>query len=74
MNAEVVYGDYVSTVENAGVKIACYTGAVNDIAIPMKKGSPNLVKVVNEAIAQAHSDGTLSELSMKYFGMDITKQ
>jgi cystine transport system substrate-binding protein len=74
LNAEVVYGDYVSTVENAGIKIACYTGAVNDIAIPMKKGSPNLVKVVNEAIAQAHSDGTLSELSMKYFGMDITKQ
>ena len=33
-----------------------------------------LLLLGDEAIAQAHSDGTLSELSMKYFGMDITKQ
>ena len=74
LNAEVVYSDYVSTIENAGIKIACYTGAVNDIAIPMKKDSPNLVAAVNEAIAKAHEDGTLSALSMKYFGIDITKK
>ena len=74
LNAEVVYGDYVSTIENAGIKIACYTGVTNDIAIPMKKGSAALVAVVNEALAKAHSDGTLSALSMKYFGIDITKK
>ena len=72
LNAEVVYSDYVKTVEDAGVKIACYADEVWDIAIPMKKGSDDLVTAVNEAIAQAHADGTLSALSQKYFGMDIT--
>lgn len=74
LNAEVVFLDYTKTVENAGVKIACYAEDVWDIAIPMKKNSPELVAAVNEAIAQAHADGTLSKLSEKYFGIDITKK
>ena len=72
LNAEVVYGDYVKTTGDTGIKVACYTGIVQDIAIPMKKGSSELVKVVNEAIAQARADGTLKALSEKYFGTDIT--
>lgn len=74
INAEVVYFDYVKTVADAGLKIACYTGETTDIAIPMKKGSADLVAIVNEAIAQAYKDGTLSSLSEKYFGTDITKK
>ena len=74
INAEVVYLDYTKTVDDAGVKIACYADDVWEIAIPMKKGSPELVAAVNEAIAAAHADGTLSKLSEKYFGIDITKR
>ena len=74
LNAEVVYLDYTKTVPDAGVKIACYADKVWDIAIPMQKGSPKLVAAVNEAIAAAHADGTLSKLSEKYFGIDITKK
>ena len=73
LNAEVVYGDYIKTVGgDPGIKVACYADEVYEIAIPMKKGSTELVKVVNEAIAQAHADGTLKKLSEKYFGVDIT--
>ncbi|MDO4941050.1 MAG: transporter substrate-binding domain-containing protein [Erysipelotrichaceae bacterium] len=72
LNAEVAYLDYVETYPDADVKIACYTSTSFDIAIPMKKGSSDLVKVVNEAIAQARQDGTLKALSEKYFGIDIT--
>lgn len=72
LNAEVVYLDYIDTYPDADVKIACYTSTAFDIAIPMKKGSDDLVKVVNEAIAQGHKDGTFSKLSEKYFGIDIT--
>ena len=41
----------------------------------MRKGeeSANLVKAVNEALAEMAANGRLSELSEKYFGMDITK-
>ena len=72
LNAEVVYGDYIKTTGDTGVKIACYTGITQDIAIPMKKGSTELVKAVNEALSQARADGTLKALSEKYFGTDIT--
>ena len=72
LNAEVVYGDYVKTTGDTDIKIACYTGITQDIAIPMKKGSSELVRVVNEAISQARADGTLKALSEKYFGTDIT--
>lgn len=72
LNAEVVYLDYIDTYKDADVKIACYTSTAFDIAIPMKKGSSDLVKIVNEAIAQGHKDGTFAKLSEKYFGIDIT--
>ena len=72
LNAEVVYLDYVDTYPDADVKIACYTSTAFDIAIPMKKGSNDLVKIVNEAIAAGHKDGTFKKLSEKYFGIDIT--
>lgn len=72
LNAEVAYLDYVDSYPDADVKVACYTSTSFDIAIPMKKGSSDLVKVVNEAISQAHQDGTLKALSEKYFGIDIT--
>lgn len=72
LNSEVVYLDYVSTYPDADVKIACYSSTTFDLAIPMKKGSNDLVKVVNEAIAKGHQDGTFSALSIKYFGVDIT--
>ena len=72
LNAEVSYLDLINTNPDADVKIACYSSTVFDMAIPMKLGSSDLVKVVNEAIKQAHEDGTLTALSNKYFGIDIT--
>lgn len=32
-----------------------------------------LLAAINDALAKLSADGTLSELSTKYFGMDITK-
>lgn len=72
VNAEVVYYDYINDNPDADIKIACYAENVWDIAIPMKKGSHELVQIVNEAIAQGLSDGTFARLSQKYFGIDIT--
>jgi len=73
LNAETVYYDYVKVNPEANVKIACYTNEVYAIGIPMKKGSSDLVKAVNEALASAKADGTLTKLSNKYFGFDISE-
>lgn len=44
-------------------------------AFPFAKDvDADLIAAVNEAIQAMHEDGTLSELSEKYFGRDITKE
>lgn len=43
-------------------------------AIVLPKDNPNLLKRVNEALEQLREDGTLEQISMKYFGEDITKK
>lgn len=74
LNAEMSYDDYMKENPDANFKIACYYDNSPAVAIAMKKGSSELVAKVNEAIATARNDGTLSELSIKYFGKDITNQ
>ena len=41
--------------------------------IPVVKGNEQLVEIINEALQAAAEDGTLSELAIKYFGVDTTK-
>ncbi|MFJ7970740.1 transporter substrate-binding domain-containing protein [Psychrobacillus sp. NPDC096389] len=43
-------------------------------AIVLPQDNPKLLKRVNEALEQLWQDGTLSEISIKYFGEDITKK
>lgn len=40
----------------------------------VKEGKEEMIKDVNAAIQELHEDGTLSKLSEKYFGRDITKE
>lgn len=72
LNAEMTFNDYMKANPDAGFKIACYYDQSPEVAIAMKKGSSDLVNSVNEAIAAARADGTLSKLSNKYFGVDIS--
>ncbi|RHW40445.1 amino acid ABC transporter substrate-binding protein [Neobacillus notoginsengisoli] len=43
-------------------------------AIVLPQDNPALLKKVNEALEALRQDGTLSKISMKYFGEDITKK
>ena len=72
INAEISYDYYMKTNPSSDFKIACYYDEIFDVGIVMKKGSSELIAKVNEAIAAAKEDGTLSALSIKYFGKDIT--
>ena len=42
------------------------------VVIPMD--NPQLLERVNEALDNLRKDGTLSEISIKYFGEDITEK
>lgn len=76
LNAEVVFNDYKKEHPEADVKIATYSDEVEEIAIPIRKGDDTvtLLDAVNNALDEMAKDGTLTELSEKYFGMDISKE
>jgi len=43
-------------------------------AVVLPQDNPKLLKRINEALEHLHKNGTLSRISIKYFGEDITKK
>ena len=76
LNAEVTYYDYMKAHPDAEIKIACLDPESTKVGIPMKKGdeTKTLLEAVNKALGELAEDGTLTELSEKYFGTDIAKE
>lgn len=75
LNAEVSVYDYLKEHPDADIKIVALSEDATSVVIPMKKGeqSAALVEAVNKALSEIATEGTLSELSVKYFGGDISK-
>lgn len=75
LNAEVTYYDYMKAHPDANIKIAALTEEASHVAIPLRKGgeSESLRTAINQALAEFTEFGELSELSMKYFGSDISE-
>lgn len=75
LNAEVTYYDYMKAHPEAHLKIAALTDEATQIAIPMRKGeeTASLRAAINQALNELGEEGVLSELSMKYFGTDISQ-
>ncbi|PWB32585.1 cystine ABC transporter substrate-binding protein [Pseudomonas sp. SDI] len=44
-----------------------------EAGIALRKGEPELLDAVNQALDQLRADGTLGTLSKKYFGEDVTR-
>lgn len=76
LNAEVSVLDYLKEQPDAPIKIVASTEEANHVVIPMRKGeaSDNLRAAINEALAKMREDGTLAQISEKYFGSDITNE
>lgn len=74
LNAEVTFYDYLKAHPDANIKIAAIDPDETSVAIPMRKGeeTASLLAAVNDALAEMRADGTLTALSEKYFGTDIS--
>ncbi|MBO7671118.1 MAG: transporter substrate-binding domain-containing protein [Oscillospiraceae bacterium] len=74
LNAEVSVYDYLDVHPLADIKIVALTDEASSVALPIRKGEENasLLAAVNQAIDELRAEGRLSELSVKYFGQDIT--
>ena len=74
LNADVSFYDYLNVHPDADFKIVAQTEDASHVAIPLRKGdnSATLLEAVNNVIDELRADGTLKELSEKYFGQDIS--
>ena len=76
LNAEVSFYDYLNAHPDAPVKIACIDPQSTEVAIAMPKGENTdaLREAVDKALAEMRADGTLTALSVRYFGTDISQK
>lgn len=75
LNAEVSFYDYLGEHPDADIRIVALTDEASSVSIPLRKGeeSASLKEAIDKAIKELAQDGTLSALSEKYFGSDISK-
>ena len=76
LNADVSFYDYLNVHPDADFKLVAQTEDASHVAIPVRKGddSATLLEAINTAIDELRADGTLKELSEKYFGQDISSE
>ncbi len=76
INANTSVQDYINTTGDTSIKISAVDEELTSYAIPLKKGTDNdsLREAINAAIAGMREDGTLSALSKRFFGSDITNK
>lgn len=73
INDELTYLDYQKTNGNEGIKIAATTEENSMSAVAVRKGSTELVDAIDTALDELRADGTLAEISQKYFGSDVSE-
>ena len=75
LNSEVTFYDYLRARPDAKVRLAVLTEEATEVAIPLHKGesTATLRAAIDQALEELRADGTLTALSEKYFGSDITQ-
>jgi len=75
LNDKLTFLDYVNSKPEsaARLKVAAETDDSSRNAFVVAKGSSSLVDAINEALAELRADGTLAEISEKYFGEDVSQ-
>ena len=76
INAELSFYDYMREHPDANLKIVALSEEASRVAIPVRKGAENaaFLAALNEAIEALRADGSLREISERYFDADITSE
>lgn len=74
LNDEVTYIDYISQHPDANIKVAAYSEEADSIALPFRKteDTATLRAEVDKILEELRQDGTLGEISTRYFGSDLS--
>ncbi len=73
INDEASFYDYLKQQPDAAVKTVAELDEASENAVLIRKGNETFVAAVNKALEELTQDGTLAEISDKYFGADISK-
>lgn len=74
LNAETAFNDYMKEHPEVNVKVVGYTGDTSSSVVPVPKGNEKFLAAINQAIEELRADGTLSALSIQFFGFDYTAE
>ncbi|WP_062463874.1 transporter substrate-binding domain-containing protein [Demequina soli] len=72
INDKLTFLDYVNSTGSDAVKVAAEGADVAESALAFRGGSDALAAAASDALAELAADGTLAELSQKYFGADVS--
>ena len=73
INDKLTFLDYKQETGAEGLKVAAETDEQSQSAFAFRKGAVELAEAVNQALERLSEDGTLAEISEKYFGEDVTQ-
>ena len=73
INDKLTFLDYETTNSPSGLKIAAETDEAGEQAFVFTKDKESLVEAVDAALDELRADGTLAEISDKYFGEDVSQ-
>jgi len=72
INDSLAILDYLKTSKDTGVKIAAQTGDRTEQGFAFRRDSAALAQQFDTALAALAADGTLKQISLKWFGQDVT--
>jgi cystine transport system substrate-binding protein len=73
INDNLTFLDYKKNNDASGLKVAATTTDKSESALAFAGGSTALATAVDTALADLAADGTLTSISEKYFGADVSK-
>lgn len=71
VNDNLAVAEYTTRTGDTGIRIAAETGSSTEQAFATRKDDP-LLADVNRALDELRADGTLRQISEKYFGTDVS--
>lgn len=64
---------YLLKISKLPIKAGAQVGATERMGVAFKKGNPEFKQALNQALAAAAADGSLKAISIKWFGIDVSK-
>ena len=73
INDSLSFLDFKKKQPNAPVKIAATEAEAAYSGVIVRKGDPELVAAINQALKDIKADGTYQKIAEKYFGQDVSQ-